>query len=297
MQGHVDAGVRPAVPGEDLMKKHRQTANWLAMMALVASAALAQPAPGRCEFRDTRELSGPATGILDVKSGAGPVEIVGEPELGEFRVSAILCASDQERLDALSVSLAGGRLETEYPERRWRLFGGSGYAAISLLVRVPSDTGIELEDGSGSVRVSGVGRLVVDDGSGSLQISGVRGDVKVEDGSGSLRIEDVTGNVAVNDGSGGLRISRVDGDVAIDDGSGSLNVRGVAGNVLVSDDGSGGIEIEEVGGAVRIADAGSGGVQVRDVEGDLTVRGVRRSRIDYDNVRGELDLPSGRDHR
>lgn len=297
MQGRVDAGVRPAVPGEDSMKMHRQTATWLAMMALVAPAALAQPEPGRCAFRDTRELSGPAAGTLDVKSGAGPVEIVGEPELGEIRVSAILCASDQERLDALSVSLTGGRLETGYPKGGWSLFGSGGYAAISLLVRVPSDTGIELEDGSGSVSVSGVGRLVVDDGSGRLQISGVQGDVRVEDGSGSLRIEDVTGNVAVNDGSGGLRITGVDGDVAIDDGSGSLNVRGVTGNVLVSDDGSGGIEIEQVGGGVRIADAGSGGVQVRDIEGDLTVRGVRRSRIDYDNIRGALDLPSERRRR
>ena len=270
---------------------------WFLAVALAPVTALAQPDPGRCKFRDTRELSGPAAGNLEVTSGAGPVEIVGDPELGEFQVRAILCASDQERLDALSVSLEGSRLTTGYPDSNWSLFEGNRYASISLLVQVPPPTAIELEDGSGSARVADVGGIVVDDGSGSLRITGVRGDVRVEDGSGGLRIEDVTGNVEVEDGSGSLRVARVSGNVVVDDGSGSLDIRDVAGSVLVSEDGSGGIEIEEVGGEVRISDAGSGGVRVRDVEGGLTVRGTRRSRIDYQDVRGELDLPADRRRR
>ena len=279
------------------MTKHVRVSIWFAMVALAAPGAFAQSEPGRCEFKDTRQLSGPATETLHVKSGAGPVEISGDSGLSGFEVDAILCASSQELLDGLSVSLDGGRLDTTYPKGRSRFFGGNRYANISLVLRVPGPTAIELEDGSGSVRISGVGRVRVDDGSGRLHIAGTRGDVRVEDGSGSLRIEDVTGNVEVNDGSGSLRITQVTGNVAVDDGSGSLDVRGVTGNVLVSDDGSGGIEIEEVGGGVRITNPGSGGIAVRDVQGDLTVRGVRRSRIDYDDIRGELDLPSERDHR
>lgn len=276
------------------MTTPRKTAILLAMTALAAPAALAQQEPRPCKFRDTRELNAPATQILHVKSGAGPVEIHGDPELGEFLVSAILCASDQDLLDGLSVSLEGGRLETKYPLWRWRIFAGNRYASISLGVRVPAETGIALVDGSGSVRVSDVGRLTVDDGSGSLRITGARGDVRIEDGSGSLRIEDVTGDVHVNDGSGSLTIRDVAGSVTLEDGSGGARVRGVTGNVVVTDDGSGGIEIEEVGGEVRVSDAGSGRVRVRDVEGGLTVTGVRRSRIDYDNVRGEVDLPPDR---
>ena len=279
------------------MTKHRASAIWLVMAALAAPAAFAQSEPGRCEFTDTRKLSGPATETLHVKSGAGPVEISGDSGLTEFEVDAILCASSQELLDGLSVSLDAGRLDTAYPKWRSRFFGGNRYASISLALRVPAPTAIELEDGSGSVRISGVGRVSVDDGSGRLHIAGTRGDVRVEDGSGSLRIEDVTGNVEVNDGSGSLRITQVAGNVAVDDGSGSLDVRGVTGNVLVSDDGSGSIEIEEVGGGVRITDPGSGGIAVRDVQGGLTVTGVRRSRIDYADIRGELDLPPERGRR
>ena len=278
------------------MTTHRKTAILLAMTALVAPAAMAQPEPGRCEFRDARELSAPATETLEVESGAGAVEIEGDAELGEIRVSAILCASSQELLDGLDVSLANGRLETRYPAWRSRIFnfGGNRYASISLGVRVPAGTAVELEDKSGSAAISNVAGARVDDGSGSLHIRGVEGDVRVEDGSGSLTIEDVTGDVSVEDGSGGLTIRDVAGSVTLEDGSGGARVRGVTGNVVVTDDGSGGIEIEEVGGEVRVSDAGSGRVRVRDVEGGLTVTGVRRSRIDYENVRGEVDLPPDR---
>lgn len=246
----------------------------------------------RCEQRDERELTGAAVETLRVKSGAGPVEITGEAGLDEVRVSAVLCASDEERLAGLSVTLEGDRLETTYPRMRggW----GNNYARIALTVRVPEGTGIDLEDKSGSAVISDVGAIRVDDGSGSLRVTRVRGDVHVEDGSGSLRIEDVTGNVAVEDGSGSLTIGDVAGSVTLEDGSGGARVRGVTGNVVVTDDGSGGIEIEEVGGEVRVSDAGSGRVRVRDVEGGLTVTGVRRSRIDYENVRGDVDLPPDR---
>lgn len=277
------------------MTTYRKTTILLAMTALVAPAAGAQPDPEHCEHRNTVNLSDPAGGTLEVRSGAGAVEITGEPGLSEFRVAASLCAASEELLDGLAVSLQGGRLNTTYPERRsgWG-FWRNNYASIHLAVRVPAGTAVELEDKSGSAAISNVARARVDDGSGSLRIRGVEGDVRVEDGSGGLTIEDVTGDVSVEDGSGSLTIRDVAGSVTLEDGSGGARVRGVTGNVIVTDDGSGGLEIEEVGGEVRVSDAGSGRVRVRDVEGGLTVTGVRRSRIDYENVRGEVDLPPDR---
>ena len=298
------------------MTTHWKMATLLAMTALVAPVAWAQPDPEHCEHRNTVELSGPAGGNLAVRSGAGGVEIEGEPGLTEFRVAATLCAASEELLEGLAVSLEGGRLDTTYPERRG---GGWGfwrrhYASIHLAVRVPPETAIELEDGSGSASVADVGPVIVRDGSGSLRldrtgpvrvedrsgglrIAGARGDVFVEDGSGRLRIEDVTGDVTVDDGSGDLTVHDVTGSVRLEDGSGSAEVRAVTGNVVVTDDGSGSIEIERVGGEVRVSDAGSGRVRVRDVEGGLTVTGVRRSRIDHHDIRGEVDLPPDRRRR
>ena len=107
----------------------RQAGLWLLAAALVPMAAFAQPDSGRCEFRDTRELNGPAAGTLEVKSGAGAVEILGETGLAEVRVAAILCASSQELLDGLSVSLDEGRLATHYP--REGAAGGAGGGATT----------------------------------------------------------------------------------------------------------------------------------------------------------------------
>ncbi len=229
----------------------------------------------RCEFEEVRELSAPATGMLRVESGAGPVSVAGEPGLDEFRVTATLCASSQERLDGLDVTLEESSLRTRYPDSGWS-WGSGNYARIRLTVRVPEGTGIDLEDGSGSATIEGVGAVVVEDGSGSLRIAGARGDVRVEDGSGSLSIRDVAG------------------DVLIEDGSGSVTVRSVSGSVMVGDDGSGSLEIEEVGGEVRIEDPGSGRVEVRDVEGGLTVEQGRRRRISWSDVRGAVELPERR---
>lgn len=289
------------------MTKTTRTGFWLMLLAPAALVAACAGHPvhlhaagvhwdgERCEFRDVRELGAPAAGTLWIESGAGPVEIAGEAGLDEFRVSAELCASDQERLDGLGVTLEGDRLETRYPRMGWSW--GSNYARIALTVRVPAGTAIELDDRSGAATVTDVGAVRVDDQSGSLQITGARGDIRVEDGSGSLRIEDVTGDVSVEDGSGSLTIREVAGSVMLEDGSGSATVHGVTGNVVVTDDGSGSIEIEGVGGDVRVSDAGSGRVRVRDVEGGLTVTGTRRSRIDYEDVRGEVDLPPDRRRR
>ena len=294
------------------MTKTTRTGFWLMLLAPAALLAACaahpvhlhrshQPTVGvqsggeRCEFRDVRELGGPAAGTLRVASGAGPVEIAGEAGLEDFQVSAVLCASDQERLDGLAVTLEGSRLETRYPRMGWSM--GSNYARIALAVRVPTGTAIELDDSSGAATVTDVGSVRVDDQSGSLRITGARGDIRVEDGSGSLRIEDVTGDVSVEDGSGSLTIREVGGSVMLEDGSGSAEVQGVTGDVVVTDDGSGSIEIEGVGGDVRVSDAGSGRVRVRDVEGGLTVTGTRRSRIDYEDVRGEVDLPPDRRRR
>ena len=241
------------------MTDRKRSAIWFSVAALAVPTACAGLEQERCRFREVRELSSPAAEMLRVKSGAGPVEITGEPGLAGFRVEATLCASDQRLLDGLAVSLDAGELETTYPDRGNRR---NSYASIGLAVRTPSGTGIELEDGSGSLQVEDAG-----------------GDVRVEDGSGSLRIEGVRG------------------DVHLEDRSGSVAVSGVTGSVIVGEDGSGSLRIEDVGGSVRIGDPGSGGVSIEDVEGDLTVEQGRRRRIRYSGISGTVELPPERRRR
>ena len=246
-----------------------------ALLGAVLTVPTGLTAQRNCEFRDEIELTGRAPEWLQVYAGAGKLVIRGRDGIDEIRVAATLCASDRDRLDALSVSLEADKLDTDYPRggsSGW--FGGNRYARIDLVVEVPAGTNLRLEDSSGSVEITGTGLVVVTDGSGSMKLRRV-GSVVVEDGAGSIEIEDVAGSVSVEDGSGSLRIRSVSGDVVIADGSGSIEVRAV-------------------GGTVRIDGAGSGSVTVRDVDGDLVVTDTRRSRIRYSDIRGVLDLPPGK---
>ena len=266
-------------------------------VAAVIGAAVSAPAglaaQDNCKHREEIELSGPAVANLKVEAGAGKLVVRGGDRVGEIRVAATLCASDGDRLEALDVSLEGDRLDTEYP-RQWGggWFGRNRYARIDLVVDVPAGTDLRVDDSSGSVEITGVGKVDMHDGSGSVRLRGV-GSVVVEDGSGSLTIEDVSGSVVVEDGSGSVTIKQVNGGVTVEDGSGSLKVQSVGGDVVITD-GSGGIEVTGVGGTVRINGGGSGSVSVNDVDGDLAVTDTRRSRIRYSDIRGSLDLPPGK---
>jgi len=58
------------------------------------------------------------------------------------------------------------------------------------------------------------GGLRIDDGSGSMTITGIGGSVTVDDGSGDIEIDDVGGDVILEStGSGGVSIGFVRGRV------------------------------------------------------------------------------------
>ncbi|MCG8469845.1 MAG: DUF4097 domain-containing protein, partial [Gemmatimonadetes bacterium] len=251
--------------------------------ALIVGAAAASPGAAQwdddCDHRRTLSLDLDARDIslLDVRSGAGTLEIRGG-DGSDIRVEAVLCADDEDVFDRLDVSLSsrGSRAELRdrFPETR----GWGGNARIDLEVTVPRGLDTRVEDGSGGVRIEGVGSLELADGSGSLFVRDVRGDLRLEDGSGSVEVRDVEGSARLRDGSGEITIVGVERGVEIRDGSGRAR-------------------IEEVGGDVEVLDKGQGSVVVRDVSGDLRVEGTRRERISYQDVRGTVDLPPERRKR
>ena len=271
---------------------HRTPLTTAALLTVTAMIPIGLAAQDNCKFREDIELGAVARESLRVDAGAGKLVIRGSGGTDGFRVNATLCASDEDRLEALDVTLEGNRLDTDYPHDRGSWFGGNRYARIDLVVEVPAGTNLRVDDSSGSVEITGVGDVNISDGSGSMSIRGV-GSVVIEDGSGSLRIEDVVGGVTVEDGSGSVRIEDVGGSVTVEDGSGSVRIRAVGGDVRVTD-GAGSTEVSAVGGTVRVVGGGAGSVTVRDVDGDLIVTDTRRSRIRFSDIRGVLDLPPER---
>jgi hypothetical protein len=225
-----------------------------------------------CDQKAPREATVDAAGAKQVRviARAGELKIHGRDGTSAVAIHGTACASSADRLDQIKV-VAERRgdvvyVEASIPEDWW---GGQG--ALDLDVDVPASMALDVDDGSGSADVRGVGSLRIEDGSGELTIDAVKGNVSVDDGSGSLRVTNVGGEVRVEDGSGEIVIDGA-GSVRIDqDGSGGVRVANVRGNVVIDDDGSGGIDVREVAGDFTVDNDGSGGIQHHGVRGRVRI--------------------------
>ena len=120
---------------------------------------------------------------------------------------------------------------------------------IDLTIEVPEHLNLDVEDGSGSINISGVASLKLKDGSGSINIRNVNGKVEIDDGSGSIDIKHVESDVSIDDGSGSIHVRNVSGKVTVSDGSGSINVNKADSFELLSD-GSGSVNVDNIAGKV-----------------------------------------------
>ena len=185
---------------------------------------------------------------LVANTGAGKLTIVGVEGLKEVSVHADIYTQslDQDDIEIkLSLTRKGdkGYLLSEIHSDHY--FGESPY--IDLLVEVPAalvlnikdgsgpiqiddvSADIELIDGSGSIVMNHIGKLVLVDGSGSINISEAKGAIELQDGSGSIKVNQVSGLVKINDGSGGIDVANTKGLTIVNSGSGSVDYQNIDG--------------------------------------------------------------------
>ena len=245
----------------------------LAAALLVPAALSAQPWD-RPEVTAERAGSVPAgdARVVEVEARAGSLRIEGRPGLRDVRAHGTARASSREILERVRLrverSASGVLVRVETPDE----LRDDEWSALDLVVEVPGDMPLRVQDGSGDVVIRAVGPLELEDGSGGIDVEGVGGALRVHDGSGEIRLVDVRG------------------DVQIEDGSGDVGLRGARGTVRLSD-GSGGVDLRDVGGSVLVERKGSGGVHVAGVTGDLVVDRSYRRGISYSDVRGRVQVP------
>jgi hypothetical protein len=163
----------------------------------------------------------------------------------------------------------------------WNIGRDDWNLQLDLVIEVPQNLALDVEDGSGEAKFVNVGPMRLSDGSGGLDINGVKGDLEVEDGSGDLIIENVEGKVRVSDGSGEIRAKNIVGDFVVDeDGSGNIDVAGVGGSMRVEEDGSGGIDVDRVAGDFTVDHKGSGSIRSSGVRGKIDIPDRHRRRGD-----------------
>ncbi|MEM7356133.1 MAG: DUF4097 family beta strand repeat-containing protein [Acidobacteriota bacterium] len=248
---------------------------WTTILMLTATAAIAWG--DDCDHTAPREEVIDAAGaeLVEIDASAGFLRVLGSDGAGQIQVRGEACASSERLLEdvQLEVRQSGDRvrIDVEIPDSSW---GRSSTARLDLVIEVPSNVAVEIDDGSGSIEVRNVASAEIDDGSGSIEV------------------RDVAGDLAIDDGSGEIEAINVAGEVRIDDGSGAIDLRQV-GSVMIDEDGSGEIDIEEVYGDVMVRSDGSGSISVRDVDGDFTVRRDGSGGINHRAVAGLVDIPDG----
>ncbi len=250
-------------------------------------------------YQEVKELNLSAEGIkeLEIRCGAGSLEVVGREDLGEIQVSAeiVVKGASEKRAERfimermkLSLEKVGEKavLVSKFKQPHPFLFSFKE-KEINLTVNVPKKMPLRIDDGSGSIKIGHIeGNVVIDDGSGSMKIEDITGKVEIDDGSGSIHAEKIEGDIELDDGSGDVEMKNVAGDVWIDDGSGSIEMRGILGSVSIVD-GSGSIHVEDVQGGVEVSD-GSGSINVNGVGRDVIIKRDGSGSVNIRNVKGKI---------
>jgi hypothetical protein len=214
------------------------------------------------------QLSAPGITELKAETEAGDLKIIGVKGLSQIEVSADLYSSET-RPFTLSLEKQGSAavLKAVGGSCIGICTGSSAYA--DLVVKVPADLALTLEDGSGDVTIEGLSSdLVMTDGSGNLTVQG-GGNLVLEDGSGNLSLTQFSGNLSIEDGSGDVLIQQVAGSVLLEDGSGDIDIQQIKAMVSISD-GSGDIRVQQSGG-FTLLDDGSGDLKIDQINGPVSL--------------------------
>jgi DUF4097 and DUF4098 domain-containing protein YvlB len=213
-------------------------------------------------FEKTERMNLSADGIdkLVVDCGSGFLYVTGDDSMKSIEMEAEIIVKGKSERDIedyvknyvkLELKKQGSKavlvslFKNQFPNINFR------ERVINLTVMVPKNMDVEVDDGSGELKIAQInGNIQIDDGSGEITVRDIRGDVDIDDGSGTVDISNVTGSVTVDDGSGTIEVSDIGENVEVSDGSGSIYIDGVGGDVIIKDDGSGSVKIQNVKGKV-----------------------------------------------
>jgi hypothetical protein len=263
----------------------------LSLLALAGSASAWE-----CEFRAQRSGAVDVAGVQKIvmRTGAGELEVNGRDGAPRISASGNACASSQELLDAMQISVRRegntAYVDTNIPIDKLRTLSDA-YAYIDVVIDVPSNLPVDAQDSSGEAELRDLAALDMRDSSGELEIEHVKGAVNLQDSSGEIRIRDV-GSVRLEDSSGDVLIEKVAGAVDIvSDSSGDLVVRNAGGKVDVRQDSSGDIRVSDVRGSLEVGVDSAGSIHARNIEGDFTVGSDGSGSITHENVKGKVSTP------
>ncbi|MDH5833800.1 DUF4097 family beta strand repeat-containing protein [Luteimonas kalidii] len=274
----------------------RHTALAVLLLATASAPALAE----NCRHSAPRSLDLDFGGVRTVMFDVGPHTLrIDASPTPTGRVEGRACASDEGRLDALTLDSRrdGDKLVVRLAhDSNWSgLSLGNRYAYMILDASVPADVLVQLQVGSGDARVTGASAASTDVGSGDVEVLRTSGRVTAKVGSGDVEVDDAGALHVLSIGSGDLEAANVRGEVEVGSiGSGDFTLRGAGGDVAIRSIGSGDAELADVTGSVSLGSVGSGDLDAHRVGGDLRVDSIGSGDVDHSDVAGRVELPRKR---
>ena len=240
---------------------------------LLLSGCVFHISPSDASVKQTQQLSLPSNNLeyLNVLSGPGSLEIKGSATATSISVDATIFTADIEDEYELTLEQDGkqAKLIAQNKSRIGLSFYSGQSPHIDVVVTVPSNLNLDIDDGSGNIVISAMqSNINVEDGSGSIEINSGK-NLTIEDGSGDINLENIYGNLDLTDGSGSIYINHVKGNAEIDDGSGETSISNVQGSLNI-DDGSGDLVVKYIDGAVKIED-NSGDMLIEHIGSSVTI--------------------------
>lgn len=156
------------------------------------------------------------------------------------------------------------------------------HARIDLIVSVPASMALEVRDGSGDIKISGMTQgLKINDRSGDIRLTSISGTTSIDDRSGDILVDGLTGPIQINDRSGEIWVKHIEGNVSIVDRSGDIYVKHLTGDLTI-EDASGDITVKQVSGVVSVDDS-SGSIDVKGA-GDFNLLDDGSGEVRVENI-------------
>ena len=272
--------------------------------SLLLTGCVIHVSPGQIAEQKQQDLSVSAVNLNELKidAEAGSLIIKGDSNATAITVNANIYAAKGDETYTLTLEKHGDTAEliSKLNNGNFSFYSGSS-PHIDLIVSVPSNLNLDIDDDSGDIVIRAMQNdISIDDDSGSIVIEGGRtinidddsGDIRIsnisiEDDSGSIMIDQGQGRIDIEDDSGDIQIENSQGPARIIDESGSISVKTLA-SALTIEDGSGDIDVRQIKGLVTITD-GSGSIYVDDTLG-LTIIEAGSGDLSIDNINGPVKL-------
>ncbi|HEV2177605.1 MAG TPA: DUF4097 family beta strand repeat-containing protein [Terriglobia bacterium] len=236
----------------------------LTLLVGIATLALLTPATARADYRQEKTLNLAPGGSFVLQADVGSVTITGTSESGAH----VVITSNRDDIASLfdfSFDSSGGTAHvTARKKQHW---GGWHNLSLHFDVQVPTDTGVEVKTGGGSVEISHLTRDAnLDTSGGPIRVSDLAAALQAHTSGGSIELRQMKGAAHVETSGGGIEADSLGSTLEARTSGGSIHLEGVRGDLLAHTSG-GSIRIEDAGGRVDAKTSG-GSVEVSFAAGN-----------------------------